>query len=181
MTEFWCDWLLFAPEINGIYFERNNYYLIRIQYYLILDNYHPSRDACTGTANWARIMELNDFQFWAEWWSSTVPVDTHISANFAPALFKRSANWPRLHDLFGVTYFFVARAQQNYSAPPTTTSCFWRSFPTSAEMTDLMVSSSFLPAALQIYVVLQSNQSLFFKRQNESMKLHFMEVKWQHL
>ena len=136
---------------------------------------------CTRTVNWARIMELNDFQFWAEWWSSTIPGDTHISANSAPALFKRSANWPRLHDLFRVKHFFVARAQQNYSAPPTTTSCFWRSFSTSAEMTDLMVSSSFLPAALQIYVVRESNQSLFFKRQNESMKLHFMEVKWQHL
>ena len=36
-------------------------------------------------------------------------------------------------------------------------------FPTSAEMTDLMVSSSFLPAALQIDVVRESNQSLFFK------------------
>ena len=126
-------------------------------------------------------MELNDFQFWAEWWSSTIPVDTHISANSASALFKRSANWPRLNDLYGVTYFFVTRAQQNYSAPPRTTSCFWRSFPTLAEMTDLMVSSSFLPAALYIYVVRESNQSLFFKRQNESMKLHFMEVKWQHL
>ena len=66
---------------------------------------------CTRTVNRARIVELNDFQFRAEWWSSTILVDTHISANSPRASSKHSSLWLRLHDLLGEFIFIGAKAQ----------------------------------------------------------------------